>query len=681
MPAIDINSWITSLLDQLQANQQRQLVVLQGTRSWCDERFETIFQLHPTMQVLSNRNLVASATPFSKTDACLGSEARLVAMDLFEGFSADVLCIAAGLVCSGGILLLLSPIPRDWDMASDHYARWQGHEISRRAYFAEYFFNALEEDGKAGVVLTEEFDFASAASLSSLPVLQRTTIEDGQTTEQRNCLQRVEQWLSSGRNGIVLINAGRGRGKSTCLGLLVKKFQSSYKILLSANSKQTAGALLDVVPDAEFVAPDRLLQHCPEADLLVIDEAAMIPLSILHRLSRIYPRLVMATTHGGYEGTGQGFMLRFVSALEQHELIRLELEKPVRWCQQDHLEYWLDHCLMLADDSTQQSSAPDLQACELRLLEDPTEPKFFDLLKQVYPLLNSAHYRTRPSDLRMLMENPDLVLIVACCEGWVVAAALLNIEGGFETDMCEEIFLGRRRPRGHLLAQMLTAQAGLRYFARYRGIRIQRIAVAGHCRRNGLGTRLLQRALRYASDNSLDYVGASFALDPDTACFWQHAGFKPVHISYGKGKSSGSQSIAVLQAVNAEISAEMNKLQQRISLQLPTWMTQFLQDMDARQVVALLRYVGFDTSIDEIELSEIEAFALGNKGFELCFASLQKYVMQRVAQSDHECDALLIEKAIQNRHWNLLERESGSEGRKQLQTRLRGQVDDLIKAC
>ena len=44
-------------------------------------------------------------------------------------------------------------------------------------------------------------------------------------------------------------------------------------------------------------------------------------------------------------------------------------------------------------------------------------------------------------------------------------------------------------------------------------------------------------------------------------------------------------------------------------------------------------------------------------------------------------DSLLVEKAVQNRNWDLLERESGAEGRKSLQKRLRGLVDGLLKAC
>ena len=679
MPAIDINSWMTSLLDQLQCSRQRQLVALQGPRSWCDAQFEKLFAADTSMLVLSNRELVESAVSFSAADSCLGSESSLVLLDLFEGFNPDVLCIAAGLVQAGGVLIILSPPFEEWDMRTDRYACWQDQSRSRQAFFAEYFFSALEADAETGILLTPGNE---SGPMSPLPALTPTPIEQGMTAEQDRCLQRIEQWLSSGQSGIALINADRGRGKSTCLGLLLKRLQSYLRVVVTANSRQTAAQLLRLVPDAEFIAPDRLLLSCLAADLVIIDEAAMLPLSMLRQLHRLYPRLVMATTSGGYEGTGRGFMLRFVAQMEAARLMQLDLETPVRWCQGDRLEAWLNRTLLLdSEPSVDGLVAKPSASCELLLLENPGDAEHLPLLKQVYRLMNTAHYRSRPSDLRMLMENPDLVLIVARSGELVVGAVLLNIEGGLDEALCEEIFLGRRRPRGHLLAQMLTAQAGIKNFAKYRGIRIQRIAVAEACRRQGLGTRLLARARLFGQQNSFAYLGASFALDPTTAGFWQQAQFTLVHVSYGRGKSSGEHSIAVLHRLEAELDADMRQMQQRIQQQLPTWMTQFLQTMDAAQVAALLRFAGFDVALNDFEQREIEAFARGNKGFELCFVGLQKFVMSCIARSCDVTGTLLIEKAIQNRNWELLERESGTEGRKQLQKRLRSQVEALRKDC
>jgi tRNA(Met) cytidine acetyltransferase len=679
MPAIDINSWMASLLDQLQRNRQRQLVALQGPRSWCDAQFEKLYAVDDSMLVLSNRKLVTAVVSFGKAGSCLGAESRLVVLDLFEGFNPDVLCIAAGLVQAGGVLMVLSPPVKDWDMRSDRYACWQDQSRSPRARFAEYFFSALEADVETGILLTPE---VKNPPLCSLPVLTPTPIEQGQTLEQGRCLRRIEQWLTTGQPGIALIKAERGRGKSTCLGLLLQHLPQTLQVLVTASSRQTAAQLLRLAPDAEFVAPDRLLQSYPAADLVIIDEAAMLPQSMLRQLNRLYPRLVMATTSGGYEGTGQGFMLRFVAQMEGTRLMQLNLEMPVRWCQGDRLEAWLNQCLMLNTETSVGNAVTTLPAsCELQLLEDPGAAENLPLLRQVYRLMNAAHYRSRPSDLRMLMENPDLVLIVAHCNEMVVGAALLNIEGGLDQALCEQIFLGRRRPRGHLLAQMLTAQAGIRDFAGYRGMRVQRIAVAEAYRRQGLGTRLLERALAYGQQNSFTYLGASFALDPTSAGFWQQAKFTLVHVSYGRGKSTGEHSIAVLHALSPVLESDMQQMQQRIQQQLPIWMTQFLQTMDAAQVTALLRFANFQAPLNALEQGEINAFAQGNKGFELCFASLQKYVMHRVACSGHEPGALLIEKAVQNRNWKLLERESAAEGRKQLQQRLREQVEALRKDC
>jgi len=681
MPAIDINHWMRELLGKLCQSRQRQLVVLQGTQAWCDSRFEHLSALALPMRVFSDRTLGPDAIPFDKADRCLGDEARLVVLDLYSGFNPDLLCIAAGLVQAGGVLLLLSAPAGEWELASDRYASWQDQSRSREPRFVEYFFSQLLADKCAGQVVTAQ---SLPACEPSLPVLQPTVIEHGETAQQSRCLQQIEPWLDSVQSGVVLIRAARGRGKSSCLGLLAQRLQTDYRLLVCASSRHNAGALLRWAPDVEFMAPDRLLQSRPPADLVIIDEAAMIPQSLLRQISRHYARLVMATTDGGYEGTGQGFMLRFVAAMDAHRLLQLELEDPVRWCRGDYLEAWLNRVLLL-DTGTDADAAGadevDPRTAEFQVVHEPGAAEFFPLLQQVYRLLNAAHYRTRPSDLRMLMENPDLVLIIARVAERVVGAVLLNREGGFDVTLAEQVFLGKRRPKGHLLAQMLTAQAGIEGFARHRGLRVQRIAVYPAWRRRGLGTRLLERARAVADDAGLDYIGASFALDAQGASFWRQAGFSLAHVSFAAGKSSGDHSLAVLRPLQPAIDEYMSGLSARIARQLPIWMTQFLQYMEGEQVHALLRFAEYSSVLNHLERREVEAFAHGNRGFELSFVSLQRFVMQRVALSAAIADPLLIEKAIQNRPWEELPRESIGEGRKQLLKRLRSLVEAELKAC
>ena len=100
-------------------------------------------------------------------------------------------------------------------------------------------------------------------------------------------------------------------------------------------------------------------------------------------------------------------------------------------------------------------------------------------------------------------------------------------------------------------------------------------------------------------------------------------------------------------------------------------------------MISLLRYACYKADIGERERGEVEAFGKGHRGFELCFVSLQRFVMQCIAETDNNAmiDGLLVEKAIQNRPWDSLPKLNASEGRKHLQRRLRGLVEALLKDC
>ncbi len=154
MSAIDINTWMQELLAQLSLNRQRQLVVLRGPESWCDEQFNALRLLRLPLLVLSNRQLGESPVPFSKAAGCLGGEARLVILDLLTGFNADLLCIAAGLVQAGGVLVVFSTSAADWRSRNDRYASWQEGSQSQAPRFSDYFFRQLEADTETGLVIT-----------------------------------------------------------------------------------------------------------------------------------------------------------------------------------------------------------------------------------------------------------------------------------------------------------------------------------------------------------------------------------------------------------------------------------------------------------------------------------------------------------------------------------------------
>ena len=675
MPAIEFKTWFSDLLLRLAQSRQRQLVWLQGPRAWCDARAADLRGLHPEWPLLSNR---AALTPVLGLDSAvqlLGSEHAGLVLDGWRGFDPDVLCIATGTLSAGGVLVLLAPDVDELDPADDDYACWQDNQRSPRLRFAEYLQAAVLQDPQLGLRIRPD---TALPTIPELPQLEDTPIRNGVTEEQRRTLRVIEPWLDSGDGGLVVLEADRGRGKSSCLGLLLRARGCPSDWIVSAASRKAAQVLLDTAGDAEFIAPDRLLDEAPPASLLLVDEAAMIPQSLLLQLCRRYPRVIMTTTTGGYEGTGRGFRLRFIDRLDDRSLLRITLERPVRWCQGDRLEAWVEKYLL----------PPELPAVSLaeegytiERIEEPGHPQHRQRLRELYALLAAAHYRTRPSDLRQLMENPALIVFAAQSGGRIVGVILLNPEGGFAPALAAEIYCGRRRPRGHLLAQMITAQAGLEEFARYQGLRVQRIAVAATCRRQGIGRALVDRAQEYAKACDLDYLGASFALDADTSGFWRATRYRFVHASYAAGKSSGDHSVAVVLSLSSILRENIRLLSDQRCRQLPMELTQRLRRLEHRQVVALLRLAEFSYRPSRIELEDLDAFVRGRRPFDLCFASLQPLVMSAIAHGRQEIPALLVEKAVQNRPWRQLPRESGDEGRKQLQQRLRHLVDDLMKAC
>ena len=682
----ELSTWIQRLLNQLQNRQQRQVLSIRGDAAWCKTIFSVIRSEQDDALLLSDRISDHRAVPFRRLETLLGSEASMVIVDLFEGMNPDLLCIVSGLISSGGMLVLLSPDTEQWTDVDDRYGVWQDDVKSENPLFAEYIFNSIEKMPGSGYSLKQG---RALPRMADLPQAQPTTLALGKTSEQSEILDEINSWLSDRHQSIALIEADRGRGKSTCLGFLVRSFMldRQMSVIVTAHSRQAAAILLQQASEKpgdklefNFVAPDRLIADQMMADVLVIDEAAMLPYPMLQQLCRLYPKVIMATTTGGYEGTGQGFLLRFIAGLPKHQLRRFKLTAPVRWATGDCLEAWLDTTMFLKPSANLvpvDSLANASFSC--RMIDRVSIAQDLVLLEKIYALMASAHYRTRPSDLRMLMENPDLLVILAESNDDLVGLVLLNREGGLSADLCKQVYLGKRRPKGHLLAQMITAQAGDKTFASYRGIRVQRIAVLERWRRSGVGSALIDEATRYSQKNSFDYIGASFAFDSETSAFWQSCRFSLVHVGFAPGKSSGNHSVAVLRSLDSVVDDSILRLQARIQKQLPVWLCQFLQQMDTESVVTLLRYCRFESSLTAIEKDEVYAFIQGHKGFELCFASLQQFVMQSIASGseDLEIHPWLIEKAIQNRNWARLSDCSTVKGRKQMQQKLRELIGNL----
>ncbi len=658
----------------LQASGQRGLVIYRAERAACRHRVRELQILNRVVLFSDMDDLGGCAVPFSKAETRLGLEADCVLIDLFSGLNVDVFCMAVGLLKAGRVMVLLCPpYTENWP---DRYGQWQDRRPPT-PYFLQYFFASLSKSP----VVKQIHDAENWPDYPGLPSSVLTPIVDGCTAEQAQMLEHLTTWLANKNQRLFFLTADRGRGKSTTLGLFAMAQPDNRRIVVTAASRAQASVLLNCAGDhrqIEFIAPDELARQASEIDCLIIDEAAMLPASLLQQCLARADKIIMATTTGGYEGTGQGFLIKFMGAFKSSDYRHEQLHHPVRWGRNDLLEQAVNQTLMF--DASLQIPEPTHAEVDVRLLGKQQLNDNRDILRAIYALLISAHYRTRPSDLRQLMEDENQQVIVACMNTSVVGVLLLNREGGFSKALSHDVFMGRRRPRGHLLAQMLTAQAGVRDFACWQGYRVQRITVARQYRRQGIGRLLIERAEQLLQQQGLDYLGSCFALDATVSPFWERMGFVPVHVSAGKGKSSGRQTVAVIKTSKPPVKIAIQSLATKIQRDLPVWLLGYCRDMLWQDVRALLALLKINYPLSRQDEEEVKAFSQGHRGFDLSQAALQRLMISTVYKQDLYTDfeqQLLIEKVILNRPWQDCAGFTAAVGRKALTSQIRKLIERM----
>jgi tRNA(Met) cytidine acetyltransferase len=656
----------------LQQTSQRVMINCRGTREWC----LAIAQQQAGRErciVFSDDSDLSAAIPFSKAERLLGSEADCVVYDGSAGINIDVLCMAAGLLRSGGYLLLLTP-PHPQQM-EDRFGIWQGSAGSQ-AYFLQHFFNQLEQQCW---VLRESDAGAELAAIVLADSIATSFV--GQLAEQQSVVyQQMREWWEDRSKPIFILTADRGRGKSTLLGMFASQLQHDTNIVVTAAAKAQSSVVLRQLGQASdnvhFMAPDEIIRRHQPIDCLIIDEAAMLPSRLLQQCMGMAKKNLIATTTGGYEGTGGGFLLKFLKSLAPARFIHTRLQQPIRWGEQDALEEWMNRVLLLKwplHTDVKMRSDLEIKSIDKKLLAQDAR-----LLESVYGLLVSAHYRTRPSDLRQLMEDENQQLMIAVMQKQVVGVLLLNREGGFDTEIAQEIFMGRRRPQGHLLAQMLTAQAGIPAFARLRGLRVQRIAVDESCRRQGIGRQLINAAIQFSAEQQFDYIGSCFAADSTVLPFWNAVDFELLHIASGKGIATAQQTVAVIKTLHGEVNKLLQDQRCKIKNYLPLWLQSYCRDMGWQEIVELLKILNIKYQLSDQECNELRAFGQGYRGFEYTLGTLQRFLISVLPQKTRDASEiqLAVEKILQNKSWSLL---SESDGKKHSLKKLRGTIAGLIE--
>ena len=506
--------------------------------------------------------------PFSKTKNLLGSEFPAIIYDARQGIHLDALAMAAGTLQDGGQLLLLLNHWADLANQPDSDSlRWSGE---KHAINTPHFIAFLQEKiTKYGFPVYQNMPLTLA-----LPTPSKDRSPDCQPTLEQ---ARLLQQMAETEEAILIVTAKRGRGKSALAGLFAKQqLAQNQPVILTAPNKSAVN-IFNAFAGTEitFMPPDELSQNLSDAPQqfadhwLFVDEAAMIPLDILFRLTNAFKRVVLTTTIHSYEGTGRGFLLKFM-AKTNRTLRHFELFTPLRWWVDDKLEAFIDD-LLLCDCEDRLPQPPyDVALAELIQISH-CERIPHDQIESVYGLLTLAHYRTSPLDLRRLLDAPQQQFYLAQALNSLLGCVWAVPEGGLtDKTLIRQIRRGERRPRGNLVAQMLCFQAGLEEACELCSLRISRIAVQPNWQQQGLGQRLIaQMKQQIKQQGAVDFLSVSFGYTPELLAFWQKCGFILVHFSESKEASSGCYSVVALCPLSEKGQVFVQRAEKQFQRNLP----------------------------------------------------------------------------------------------------------------
>lgn len=646
----------------------------------------------------------ASASQGSAALALLGCELDALVFDAWSGFDPDAFGALTGTLRGGGLLLLLTPPLERWAQFPDPQnqritvAPYAAEQLSGR--FLQRLVRVLESDPDVLLCEGGRPVRLPVAVVPAAAPCREAVIPPCSTRDQQRAVEAVVRVVTGHRRRPVVLTSDRGRGKSAAFGIAAAQLiQAGRKhILVTGPRMKAAQAVLEharsLLPEEShlaiaFRAPDELLHDSPPADLLLVDEAAAIPAPLLEGLLKRYSRIAFATTVHGYEGTGRGFAVRFNQSLDRYSNSwkQLTLAEPIRWADDDPLERLVFRMLLLdanaAPDAALQGADVDSYTIE-RLDRDQLcadEAR----LSELFGLLVLAHYRTRPLDLRHLLDGPNLSIYVLCLGQHVAATALVADEGGFDAATAQAIAAGHSRPHGHLLPETLAAHQGLAEAPGLRAARIMRIAVHPAVQRRGLGVKLVRHITRQVAAADYDYIGSSFGASTDLLKFWDRLGWLPVRLSIQAGASSGYHSVVLLKSLSARGERLVGHARERFFAHFPHQLSDSLHNLEPQLVCSVMRNGAHMVRLSAADWHDVEAFALQQRLPEVAIGALWRLCCMALEDGDplsalgSDEKALLVARILQKRSWQECAALIGVTGRAAALAVLRRAVAKLIR--
>ncbi len=651
----------------------------------------------------------------------LGSESELIIF-ADSKLTIDAFAALSGTLIAGGTFFLVIP---------------SINEKCQESLFFKGFISHIKSTPGHTIITQSQQEFPLQHKVDSEQCAQAKGLIHPlgcRTAEQFLAVKAIEKVVTGHRKRPLILTADRGRGKSSalaiaCAQLMRTNEQIDFRLIITAPDIQALTVFFRQLslslPSAKklgskvtygkatlvFSPVDRLINDPQKANLLMVDEAAAIPVYILEKLLGSHHRMVFSSTVHGYEGAGRGFTLKFQKILSQlcPQWQKFHIKQPIRWRENDPLEQLVfQACLLKAELPVLACTEPGNNTTQ-PLIEkfntNTTKFKIIDskilasddtLLQQAFAILVTAHYQTKPSDLQLILDNPKVQL--ACLfsskdgNADIIAVALLLNEGannGVSAADIDAIKHSQRRLRNHFLPQSLLSHCGFEHAFEYSYLRIMRIAVHPQVQRYGIGCHFVEQISLLGAKQGIDFIGSSFGVNPELLSFWLKAGFSTIRIGFTKDKASGEHSALMIKGIHAKTSLQQQKLKQEFYRSFDYLLIEEYQSLSTPLVKLLLsqQEKASIVELSDLDFANVLAFSTGERLYSSCVYSLYLWLKHDLLacsshrNSDDEQNALiLIARLIQKHSSANVCQQYALTGKKMLNQRIKDYVSLRLKA-
>jgi tRNA(Met) cytidine acetyltransferase len=560
---------LAPLIAQLAKNHHRQLLLLCGDYDWAIKQYTHLFDVNTdkVITLSAHKQLECAQWP-EHLHEILGQEFSVALYDGYSGITPNKLAALSGTIKAGGLLILILPELSKLDSWLDPAIKaWLSHgSTTSNSLFLKRWQTLIPHLPVS--VLSQKH----GANLK-IPAAQEPIIKMAWQT-QNHIISTLRAKLRKGCTSPSLLSADRGRGKSATLGLLVASMPEQTFIICTIQYRAIKNAFKHLaielgiayegfekqLANLRYVPPDQVLTTPLNDKIVLVDEAATLPVPILMAIEQRAPQCIFSSTLVGYEGNGRGYTLKFADYLSKKysTYTQLSLTQPFRYNQNDPLEFAVNRLFAL-DSNYETYESDTLDNIHFTHLTSQQLEQDEVILQQAFALLVTAHYQTTVNDFRQLLDSPSQHLFAAMQNNRLLGVCLVNIEGRLEKTLHRDICHGSRRPQGHLLPQQLFHVQGQTAFLSASCARIVRIAIAPHLQKRKLGSHLLNFVEQQLS-KTVDYFGSSFGCESQLLNFWQNSGYQLVKLGFKKDKASGHYAAMVIKS-NKALHSEQQSLQ------------------------------------------------------------------------------------------------------------------------